>query len=142
MRGLAQGRGAVSGDAGPRRVETRERASRHSKAAESLAGWILEDKDGDWSERPSTCVATRFPKLSKVMGATHPDTLDARSQLAQICWSATTKDSRKRVEEAGLRVGGTRRGGALRGKYQSLQRYGRAGQRALPDEHDATCQSV
>ena len=35
------------------------------------------------------------------MGATHPDTLDARSQLAQICWSATTKDSRKRVEEAG-----------------------------------------
>ena len=45
--------------------------------------------------------AQALPKLSKVMGATHPDTLDARSQLAQICWSATTKKSRERVEGAG-----------------------------------------
>ena len=45
--------------------------------------------------------AQALPKLSKVMGATHPDTLDARSQLAQICWSATTKKSRERVEAAG-----------------------------------------
>jgi hypothetical protein len=70
------------------------------KAAESLAGWILEDKDGDWNEAFDLC-SDALPKLSKVMGATHPDTLDARSQLAQICWSATTKASRQRVEEAG-----------------------------------------
>jgi len=88
--------------------ETRDRAAsklgnEHPvtlKAAESLAGWILEDKDGDWNESFDLC-SDALPKLAKVMGATHPDTLDARSQLAQICWSATTKDSRKRVEEAG-----------------------------------------
>ena len=88
--------------------ETRDRAasklgSEHPvtlKAAESLAGWILEDKDGDWNEAFDLC-SDALPKLSKVMGATHPDTLDARSQLAQICWSATTKASRQRVEEAG-----------------------------------------
>ena len=45
--------------------------------------------------------AQALPKLAKVLGATHPDTLDARSQLAQICWSATTKASRTRVEAAG-----------------------------------------
>ena len=45
--------------------------------------------------------AQALPKLAKVLGATHPDTLDARSQLAQICWSATTKASRQRVEAAG-----------------------------------------
>jgi len=70
------------------------------KAAESLAGWILEDKDGDWGEAFDLC-SDALPKLSKVLGATHPDTLDARSQLAQICWSATTKASRQRVEAAG-----------------------------------------
>ena len=70
------------------------------KAAESLAGWILEDKDGDWGEAFDLCSAA-LPKLAKVLGATHPDTLDARSQLAQICWSATTKKSRERVEAAG-----------------------------------------
>jgi hypothetical protein len=88
--------------------ETRDRAtsklgSEHPvtlKAAESLAGWILEDKDGDWNEAFDLC-SDALPKLAKVLGATHPDTLDARSQLAQICWSATTKASRKRVEEAG-----------------------------------------
>ena len=70
------------------------------KAAESLAGWILEDKDGDWGEAFDLC-SDALPKLAKVLGATHPDTLDARSQLAQICWSATTKASRSRVEAAG-----------------------------------------
>ena len=70
------------------------------KAAESLAGWILEDKDGDWGEAFDLC-SDALPKLAKVLGATHPDTLDARSQLAQICWSATTKASRQRVEAAG-----------------------------------------
>ena len=70
------------------------------KAAESLAGWILEDKDGDWGEAFDLC-SDALPKLAKVLGATHPDTLDARSQLAQICWSATTKKSRERVEGAG-----------------------------------------
>ena len=70
------------------------------KAAESLAGWILEDKDGDWGEAFDLC-SDALPKLAKVLGATHPDTLDARSQLAQICWSATTEKSRKRVVEAG-----------------------------------------
>ena len=68
------------------------------KAAESLAGWILEDKDGDWGEAFDLC-SDALPKLAKVLGATHPDTLDARAQLAQIWWSAPKKCAR--VVEAG-----------------------------------------
>ncbi len=38
------------------------------KAAESLAGWILEDKDGDWGEAFGLC-SDALPKLAKVLGA-------------------------------------------------------------------------
>ena len=79
------------------------------KAAESLAGWILEDKDGDWGEAFDLC-SDALPKLAKVLGATHPDTLDARSQLAQICWSATTKKIAPKGGSGGVRVVGACRG--------------------------------
>ena len=56
--------------------ETRDRAAsklgnEHPvtlKAAESLAGWILEDKDGDWGEAFDLC-SDALPKLAKVLGA-------------------------------------------------------------------------
>ena len=56
--------------------ETRDRAAsklgnEHPvtlKAAESLAGWILEDKDGDWNEAFDLC-SDALPKLAKVLGA-------------------------------------------------------------------------
>ena len=102
VRGLAQGRGAVSGDAGPSCVQVGERASRHAlcgnqpvcrrridawrstrrdvhqvtlKAAESLAGWIFEDKDTleprpVWTRTAPGALASsrsrRVPKLAKV----------------------------------------------------------------------------
>jgi hypothetical protein len=75
--------------------ETRDRAASKLgadhpvclKATAGLAGWILEDRHGAWDEAFALCNAV-LPELTKVKGAQHPDTLDARAQLAQIYWSA------------------------------------------------------